>query len=112
MYKCLVTTEHFITNDIKVLPWPAKSPDLNVVEKIWAWLVEDLYSKEKNANLSQLRDEINNSIARKKKSISQSIKLFFQNYFDKVMDVIIINVFEIFFSLKLTKIIFYVKRKI
>ena len=88
IHKSKITTAHLTEREIKILPWPAKSPDLNVVEKIWAWLVEDLYLTGKISNLRELRDKIDSCVTRMKKSISESIQLFYEKYFDKVMEVI------------------------
>lgn len=30
--------------NVEFLPWPAPSPDLNVIENIWAWLTQRIYS--------------------------------------------------------------------
>lgn len=33
----------FANNNVRVLPWPSRSPDLNIVENIWAILVKRVY---------------------------------------------------------------------
>lgn len=50
----------FRRNKVRVLPWPAKSPDLNIVENIWATLVHRVYSGGKQyESVVELRNRLN-----------------------------------------------------
>lgn len=45
--------------DIDLLPWPAKSPDLNVIENVWGWLVLEVYENNRQfETVSDLKEAI------------------------------------------------------
>ena len=41
------TTEYFHAMGINVLPWPARSPDVNPIENAWGWLTRQVYKDGK-----------------------------------------------------------------
>ena len=74
--------------NIKVLPWLPKSPDMNIVEKVWAWISDKVYQESKIFNVHELKDKILLSTAKVQTNNKKSIQNWFCNLFDKVMDVI------------------------
>ena len=47
---------YFQERSIYVLPWPPKSPDLNLIEEVWAWLKNGL--KRSYRNVEELEEDI------------------------------------------------------
>ena len=45
---------------IKLMKWPAQSPDLNPIEQLWA-LLDEKINKSRATNLSSLFDQLNNA---------------------------------------------------
>ena len=49
----------FEKQNINVLPWPANSPDLNIIENVWSYLVHKVYEKGRQYNsLEELENNI------------------------------------------------------
>lgn len=56
------TTQFFASKRVRVLPWPAKSPDLNPVENLWGILTHKVYAHGKQyGNVRDLKAAILNA---------------------------------------------------
>lgn len=62
VHKAKNVKEFMKASNINVLEWPAKSPDLNIVEDIWKTLSDMVYDGPQFANKRDLIEKINESI--------------------------------------------------
>jgi len=62
VHKARVVQNFMKESQIKILDWPAKSPDLNIVEDIWKLLSTEIYDGPQFRNISDLKAKINDTI--------------------------------------------------
>jgi len=62
IHKAKVVQQLMSESKIKVLKWPAKSRDVNIVEDIWKQLSNDIYDGPQSKKKCQLIEKINETI--------------------------------------------------
>ena len=56
-HPAILVKEWLDQKNITVMPWPARSPDLNPIKNIWAWIDKRLV-KESIASIAQLQQAL------------------------------------------------------
>ena len=68
--------DHFKEREIEVLEWPAKSPDLNLIESVWAYL------KDKLKRTYDCSEELEEDIVEQWNNIPS---LFIENLYNSIL---------------------------
>ena len=55
-------TDLFQKENIKLLPWPVNSPDLNIIENIWKVMSDKVYDGFQFKNTHDLEERVMNSV--------------------------------------------------
>lgn len=77
---------YFNENNISVLPWPARSPDLNIIENCWAQLVRGVYE---NGKQYQHVQELKSAIVREWDVLSQNyIQKLYKSIPNRMLEII------------------------
>ena len=57
VHKCKTVISFIENASIKIIPWPARSPDLNILENIWHMMAEIVYNNHQYRSLEHPKGE-------------------------------------------------------
>lgn len=78
----------FAKNNVILLPWPPKSPDLSPIEHLWGILKRKLYDGTLYSNLDELWQRINYEVLKLEIECSSLIPNLWSNYCVKMCDIL------------------------
>ena len=77
---------YFNENNISILPWPARTPDLNIIENFWPELVHNVYA---NGKQYQHVQKLKNAIVREWDKLNQNyIQKLYKSIANRTIEVI------------------------
>lgn len=82
VHRSKLTMDFFKSSGIKVLPWPPRSPDMNIVEDMWKVLSDSIYDGPSFQTRDELRLSIKNEIDnfnKERRHIVQNLYKDFRN---------------------------------
>ena len=83
-----IVLDFFAAQRVELLPWPAKSPDLNLIEHVWVIMKEFIYDNSLILNKNQLKNCIEEAANVIRRHHKETINKMYNNYFDRVMRLI------------------------
>lgn len=83
------TREHLQSINMQTIQWPAKSPDLNIIENVWSWMVDYVYNKKcQYNNVKELTEAINDANEHINQERREDIKNLFKSILSRHMSVL------------------------
>ena len=73
--------DFFKKSNVKVLDWPAYSPDLNIMENIWGFLSNDIYSKGTMKTIRDLQCRLDDAIT----PFNENQNMYVRNLFNSII---------------------------
>lgn len=84
--KCM--KKFFQEIDFKLLSWPSRSPDLNIMENVWKIISDIVYEGSQPENVSNLKDKITEAVSTINKSKKETIVGLYNSFRHRLTDLL------------------------
>jgi len=83
------TLEYFKEVNINLVDWPARSPDLNIMETVWSMLVQDVYLGRQPQNVRELKEKMFDAVNRVNFERRHTIKSLYDTFTKRIVSVLL-----------------------
>jgi len=87
-HRCKLVTAYLLDNNVQSLKWPAKSPDLNIIEYMWKVLSDIVYQGPQFKNLKDLEDRIKEAVKIVNEEKKEVIKHLYEGMTLRIQEII------------------------
>jgi len=84
VHKCKAVTSFIASAGIKIIPWPARSPDLNLIENVWHMMADYVYNNHQYRSLDHLLQAIYDAAEIIQKEKIDVIKSLYHGFPDRI----------------------------